>query len=123
MRIYTLYKSFTATADAGATVTMAQKGRVVGIALSVAGDLDADNEFFQVEVGAVPTCQSRTNDSQGCLATVKAYNGLLTSGAINGSANNYFPCNFPVEAGDKIYMHGVLTGTTSVDATALVYVE
>lgn len=123
MRTYTLFKSFTATADAGATCTVVSKGTIVGVSWSVAGILNADAEFYHVELGTVPTCQGRTNDSQGAVSIVKAEAGLLTSGSVNGAANNYFPCRVPVDAGDKLYLHGVLTGTNSVDATCLIYVE
>lgn len=122
MRIYTLYKSFTATADAAANFMVVAKGRIKCVVFSVGAQLNADAEFFHVEVGAVPTIQSRTNDSVGAIAICKGMCGLLTSGANQCGYNLIVPVDYPVEAQDKIYLHGVLTGTTSVDCSALVYV-
>jgi len=122
MRIYTLYKSFTATADAAVNFMVVANGRIKCVVFAIAAVLNADAEFFHVELGAVPTIQSRTNDSVGAIAVCKGMAGILTSGGSQCGYNFIVPTDWPVKAQDKIYLHGVLTGTNSVDVTVLVYV-
>lgn len=123
MRIYTLYKAFTATADAAVNVQVQQNGTIRQIEISTDPDLDADAEKYTIELGMATTMQGRIHDSVGALANVSEGWGL--AGAAGGGKmgiNQVIPCNYPVKAGDKIYLHGLLTGVNDVKATVLVTV-
>lgn len=126
MRIYTLYKVFTATLDNGASVTMVKAGTIVAIQFASAGVLDATAELYQVELSTVPILQSTTNDSQGALATVReecVSPAGATAGMSVGGVNISYPCAMRIEAGEKLYLNALLTGTTSVKVSCLVHVR
>jgi hypothetical protein len=123
MRIYTLYKAFTATADAAVNVQIQQNGTIRQIEIITDPDLDADGERYTVEVGMAVSMQGRIHDSVGALAQVSE--ACAITGAAGGGASGkseVIPCAYPVKAGDKVYLHGLLTGTTDVKATVLITV-
>jgi len=120
--IYTLYKVFTATADAAVNFMVIKAGSIRMVQWAIGAQLNADAEAFTVELGAVPTIQCRTNDSVGAISVCRFTASLLTSGGMGTGVNVNFPCDYPVSAMDKIYLHAVLAGTNSVDCGVLVYV-
>lgn len=123
MRIYTLYKAFTATADAAVNIQIQFRGIIRQIAFVVSGKLDANGEAYIIECGLATTMQSRIHDSVGALAAVSATNVIANSeSGIVDAQNIIFPCSQPVLAGDKVYLHGLLTGINDVKATCLVTV-
>lgn len=121
-RIYTLYKAFTATADAAVNVQMVQSGTIRQIQITTAPDLDADGESYQVELGFGVTMQGRIHDSQGALATVAEVVQISGTGESVAGKNVVIPCAYSVKAGDKLYLHGLLSGTVDVKCTVLVTV-
>lgn len=124
MRIYTLYKAFTATADAAVNVQMQQNGTIRQIEISTNPDLDADGELYAVEVGLATTMQGRIHDSVGALAVVNEGVGLAgAAGGLPLGKNVIVPCAVPVKAGDKVYLHGLLSGTADVKCTVLLTVS
>ena len=123
MLIYTLYKAFTASADGAVSVTMVKGGRITSIEWALQPDLDADGEIFLVELALVPILQSRTHDSQGAISCVCGCVAQLTSGQANADYNKQILKSIPISAGQKLYLNGALTGTTSVPATCLVTVS
>lgn len=123
MLIYTLFKAFTGSADGAVSVTMVRRGVIRSIIMSAQPDLDADGELFSVEVATIPIFSSRTNDATGALCCVCQCYSLTTSGSATSGVNEQFILDYPVEAGQKLYLNGLLTGVGSVPATALVYVR
>lgn len=124
MRIYTLYKAFTATADAAVNVQVQQNGTIRQIQIITDPDLDSDGERYTIELGLATTMQGRTHDSVGALAiTSESFSAVGAAGGSAAGKDTITPCAVPVKAGDKIYLHGLLTGTVDVKATVLVTVS
>jgi len=124
MRLYTLYKAFTATADAAVNVQIQQSGTIRQIEITTNPDLDADGENYAVEVGLATTMQGRIHDSVGALAVVNEnFTYLGAAGAASNGRNEIIPCSIPVKAGDKVYLHGLLSGTADVKCTAILTVS
>lgn len=121
MRNYYLFKNFTSSADAGATITLPQGGTIKHIQLVTKADLDADGETYAVELSLVPTFQAHTNDAQGILAVAASQN-TSTATAVASTTSNV-PCNARVNAGDKLYLNGLLTGVNDVSVYAIVSVQ
>lgn len=121
-RIYTFVRVFTATADAAVNIIAVKACRIKIVQWSIQADLDADGEMYAVELGSAPTMQSTTHDSQGAISVVSAQNYLLTSGASVSHCNFAHSLDYPWQQGQKLYLHGGLTGTNSVLARCIVHV-
>lgn len=119
--IYTLYKAFTATTDGAVSVTMVRSCKIKGIQWSVQPDLDADGEIFSIELSKAPILGNRIHDSQGVLSCICGCCSLTTSGVGITDYNLYQGVDIPIGAGEKLYLNGLLTGTTSVPATCIVF--
>lgn len=122
-RIYTLYKAFTATTDAAVNVIVIASARLVAVQWATIADLDADGEQYRLEVGWATTMQSGINDSQGAISCIAEALALTTSGIGVTRSNVVHPCDYPLKAGDKIYLHGLLTGVGLVNASVILHVR
>ena len=111
-----------ATADAAVNVSVINSGTIKQIEFCILADLDADGELYQVELGTATTMQSRIHDSVGAIATVAEGFYLLTSGAAAMGKHEIIPCNCSIKAGEKLYLHGLLTGCNSCIVTCIVTV-
>lgn len=118
----TLKAQFAATADNAAEITCLKPGRIKGIQFVTKGDLDADAENYTVEVSKKPFMQGETNDSDNVLCIQSGYAYLLTSGFGDNARNIYCPMDVPWATGEKLYLNGVLTGTTGVTAIAIIHI-
>jgi hypothetical protein len=123
MRNYLIYAGFTQSADAAAQIQIIRNGTIVGVQWSVFGDLDANSEYFQIELSTVPTYQSAINDTQGVLSAVgQQAAGAEAAGFAIIGVNLFVPLKIPVQAGQLLYLNSQLVGTGNVDATAIVQV-
>lgn len=120
MRNYSLYKAFTATTNAGAQVQMIKSGTIVGIQWHVCYDLDVAAETFIVECSLVPIFQATTNDVQGLIAAVSSFAADVVG---YDPINVFFPVSVPVQAGQMVYLNGLLTGVNVVNAGAILTVR
>lgn len=111
--------NFTATANAAAYVEFTRAAKIRMIQISIQADLDAEGEYYNVDLSTVPYYQGSTNDSQGILATMNDYLG----GAVGPSqgVNIVIPCDIQVENGQRIYLNGVLSGTQIVNVRAVLH--
>jgi len=123
MRNYLLYAAFVASADAAAQIQIIRNGTIVGVQWACKGDLDANSEQFTVELSTTPVFQSQTNDSQGVLSAVaQEAVGAEAAGFLVTGVNFFVPLKIPVQAGQLLYLNGLLAGTGGVSATAIVQV-
>lgn len=116
-----LYASFSATANAAAFIDINKACRIKSIQITLATVLDADGEDALVEVSKVPYAQTTTNDALNVLAM--AYHGIQGVGTpatiADMGVNIAIPTDIPMEAGERVYLNGVLSGTTSCIARVL----
>jgi len=115
-----LFATFAATANAQAYIEIVRACRLRQIQMSITHDLEVDNESFAIELSLVPYYQASTNDAQGILAVMSGRLTVLTAvGGVVSEMNKVFPCDIPLEAGQRIYLNGVLTGVNLVTAACV----
>lgn len=123
MTQYYLYNTFTGTANAGAQIQIIQKGRIIGVQWCVTADLDADGEYFAVELSLVPIYQSDTNDSKGIISNIRQLAAVGAAGTAVSGTNLFVPVDVPVGAGQLLYLNGGLSGTQAVKTSCIVSVR
>jgi len=121
LAIYKLYNAFTATAEGAVSVDIQFDGIITALTMHAHGDLDADGETYFVETSFLSGNTIASNDARGSLITV----GEQASGT---GANSHVSLavsglRIPVSSGERIHMHGILTGTADVKAQCYIYVE
>jgi hypothetical protein len=85
-------------------------------------DAIGDNGSLQVELSAASATEIGTNEAQQSLGEVNAFNNLVTSGMTNVAINKYTPIPaVPFAAGQKIYMHTVISGTLTYKGGATLW--
>lgn len=111
MRTIVLYASITTTADAVANLLIPKTGRVKQIRWAGSFDGPADNARANLELSTRSTSQFATNDVQNVLAGLDVVQNILTSGG--GAIPLKFSeiMDFPVAAGERIYIHASVAGT------------
>lgn len=113
MRVYKLYATATSTADNVANVLITRNCRIRSIRWHEHVDAPADNAFVAVELSTRPTSQFTTNDSQGDITQRRHSTNLTTSGAFDGGNDHQELLDFPVAAGERIYVHAIVSGTVT----------
>jgi hypothetical protein len=82
----------------------------------------ADGERATAELSMSSTQQTSTNDTPNVIDQVSCHMVLTTSGAINTGTNiSRENMDFPVAAGEKIYLHTV--GTSNLVTVPTVFVD
>ena len=115
------------SADGAATIDIPQDGRLVGLGFSVgAGGMDAENDGASIEISFNSTNQRTTNDARASIASGKIRVTAATVAAIQTTHLNKevtLMGGIEVLAGERIYMHILLTSGVSVAALVLLYFE
>lgn len=123
MSVYKLFNNFTASADAAAQLDVQFDGIITAVDWSVAGDLDADGENYGIEVSFLSTNTLGNNDSRGSLSEIRSQAsgtpGFIRDGVNKGVSG----LRVPVSAGERMFMHGALSGTANVNATCYIHVD
>lgn len=123
MQTYQLYKSFTATANAGAQIQIIKGGRIVGVQWSINAIVDGAGSYV-VECSLVPIFQSTTNDAKGVIASVSYQADSATAVGINGLGQVPFhPVDVPVSAGQLVYLNATIVNFAAANAFALLSVR
>ncbi len=123
MDIYKLYGSWTALSSAIAALDIRRDAFIVGIhAYLYATAADALNDGGNLEVSFASTYGFTSNDTTASIFGLGVAQGFLTTGggpiaqsmAISGLA-------IPARAGERIYLHGGLTGSAGPTMVANVW--
>lgn len=113
MRTYKIHAAVTSTQDNLASVLMARNGRIKSLRWAVEADMVADNAVIRLECSTRATNQLTTNESQGDIGVVRIFGNLVTSGQTQSSINKQEFLDFPVAAGERVYVHAALVTTAS----------
>jgi len=115
IKIYKLYATVTATADAAASYDVQEDGEICSILLDQnINSADALNDGIDTEVSFSSVSGFTSNDTRASLIGKRSHQHFLTSGGgpVGGSSFITFaPFGIPVSAGERLYLHILLTGT------------
>lgn len=113
MRVLKLYSAATSTTNAAANIQFPRRGRIVGVKWSLYANVTttAGSAIYELSFGN--SGQQTTNDTVGPID--HAVVGMLVgaAGAARNDLNQFTPMNVPVNAGDRIYLNVLITGTVS----------
>ena len=123
-RIYKVYGGSTATTNAITYVTINSPGIIVGIYGSSHNNCSTDNGQATFELSFSSVNQVSTTDTIGSFFELRYWSNFVTSGLSDGGRN--FSLDGPgisVQAGDRIYLHLVVSGTVDAYATFFIVVD
>lgn len=124
MRIYQLYATGSATANAAASVQMLRSGRIKSVRFAVSWDSVTDNAILFGEVALNNAGLTQQNDATGVIAGFSANNNLLTSGMTMGAINIQHLLDCPITLGQFVYLNFLVpTGTLTHFTRAWVDVQ
>jgi len=113
MRTLCLYATVTTTADNVVNLIIPKTGRIKSIRWCISFDGPADNARASLELATRATSQFATNDISNVLAATDLLTSLLTSGGGLSGIKNQEWVDYPVAAGERLYLHAAVTGTVS----------
>lgn len=123
MRTYKLYYAITATTAALASVIIQRSGRIKSVRWETGFDAPADNASCVAEISTASSPQQGTNDTVAEISEIRNTTNLTTSGAFNGGRAKQEFIDYPVAAGERIYLHATVSGTVSQATTVFIDVE
>lgn len=120
MRTYKIYAAGSGTANNVASVTMVKSGRIKSFRWAVDMDMEANTDAVALEASLTPTSQIGTNDTIGVIDEVRSYANVAgTEAGIAGQINTQRTLDFPIGAGERIYINAVVT-TAAYRATLFI---
>lgn len=123
MSVYTLRNNFTASADGGASLDVQFDGVITCLDWHVLADLDADGEIAAVEVSFLSSNTLGVNDARGSLSAIRMRAAGTPGFAVAAVNKAVSGIRVPVSAGERIYLHALLTGTADVTAGVHIHVD
>jgi len=123
-QIYKFYGTATTSTDAVATIDIQFDGVIEGALLTIqASGADALNDGGDVEISFASTSGFVANDTRASIAGLTVRQGFLTSGGsmVGDTVFLSLGKGIPVSAGERMYMHLGVTGTTTVAARCWLY--
>lgn len=121
MPVLKLYGTGAATANAVAQVVIPSRGRLVGIQTAVRINSITDGAQVDLEVSVASAREIAVNGSQQCVCQVAVEGNFVTSGLAQSGVNQFFPVDVPVVQGQIVYLHALVAGTVTYDATFIVH--
>lgn len=122
-RIYQLYAAIAADTDDAAHVDIQRPGMLHTVGLVVTPTLSNGTGQIELEVSFSSTGQIRTNDAHGPIFGHGVTFALNTSGGYALGSSVYVPgLAIMLKAGDRLYLHGEVTGTILPYVRAFLYV-
>jgi len=112
-------------ADNLANVQLPRKGTIKQIQFSTKFILETDGSYEAQIALNRPSAQtgSSIGTPTGVLCHQGEFMGLTTSGISNSGLSTVIPMNIQVSPNDTIYLHAGGSGSNSLTATALIFVE
>lgn len=111
MRTYKLYAALANNSDL-CNVTVQRSGRIKGIRWSLSFNGTADNDTAVVELSTQPTSHIGTHDSIGDIDLIQIFNNTGANGVGLAELNTQRDVDFPVAAGERLYLNCLLTNAT-----------
>lgn len=113
MRTLVLFATITATADAIVNLIIPKNGRIKSLRWSGSFDGPADNARCNMELSMRATSQFATNDISNVVGGLDLLQNILTSGGGVSPIKYQEYVDFPVAAGERLYLHASVSGTVS----------
>lgn len=88
---------------------MARSGRVRSLRWAIGIDDSTDNHTMTIEISTQAVIQNTSHDTLGSLDEVKWYNNVGAAGTDHGAINVQRLMDYPVAAGERLYLNGVAT--------------
>lgn len=123
VRTYKLTAALTATANNAANVLIARSGRIRCVRWETAFDGPADNAQCNSEISTMASSQLNTNDTPNVIDEFRNTTNLTTSGAFNGGRSKQSVLDYPVAAGERVYLNCTVTGTVSQQTTIFLDID
>lgn len=123
MRTYKIYGNITGTANNVANVLIARTGRIRCIRWEAAFDAPADNASCVAELSTAPSTAAGTNDTPNSIDELRSCTNLTTSGAFNGARSKQSVVDYPVAAGERVYLHATVSGSVGQPTTVFLDVD
>lgn len=111
--IYRIYNSGAANTTTTQSVDVRDDDVIESVSLQTAGVTFTDGDTCYVELSWLSTPSKGINDTNGVIWQNWFTNELTTSGAAQSSSTvqNWFASPIKIEAGERLYLHVVSTGT------------
>lgn len=116
-----LYGTGAATANAVAQVVIPNKSHIIGVQACVWATSITAASQANIEISKASAKEIHVNGSQQCVCEVGIASNFVTSGLDVIAVNQFFPVSIPVVQGQIIYLHALVTGTVTYDATFLLF--
>jgi len=125
LTVIRVFNDGSTTADSVASIDVPEDGDIVGIHgnLAAAG-MDAAGDSVEVELSFLSTNQLGTNDARGSLMALDVRNTVATVAAITNDSLSTFigiPDGIPVNAGERIHLHRIVSTGASARARFDIY--
>lgn len=112
MRCIKLYATGAATANAVAQITIPQRARLIGVTAAIGVDQVADNSNLALELSRASATELAVNGAQQCICAWRSFGNLATNGSPGVQINGFYPVDIPLDQGQIVYLHAVVTTTT-----------
>jgi len=112
MRTYKMYAAVANNADL-CNITIQRSGRIRSIRWCCLINSTGDNDTVQVELSTQPNLHNATHDSIGDIDLIGFWNNVAAAGTGSAQLNLQRDVDYPVAAGERLYLNGVLTGATA----------
>ena len=114
-----------AVTDGIATLDIQEDGFITAVMLNIHADgMDAFNDRLQGEVSFMSSNTFDVNDTRGSICMHSLSQQLLTSGGgIGASSIAVSGLQIPVDAGERVHLHGKSEGGSQAHITCYLYVE
>src|SRR3990167_4701817 len=111
-----IYANSTASADAVASVDIQEDTVIEGLQMDLYQQgLTVQDEGSRWEVSFASTSGFSANDTRASIAGISNHLGVVTTGGAPQNAHLFVPCNIPVQAGERLYVHTSVVGTITVN--------
>jgi len=111
MRTYKLYTAV--SSNAACYVTVQRSGRIKSIRYSIRMNSVTNGHALSMEVSTQPVAQIAAHDTQGSIDEVGWFNNVGAAGTDHGNIVEQRVIDFPVVAGERIYLNTSFTVTAA----------
>ena len=125
MSIYKLYGTSTGGSENGiGALDIVADGTIRAVSIDYRADLDADDEFIEVEISFGSSNTVQVNDTRQSIFSARKQTALLTSGVYDGQISGAVSgLNIPVIQGERVFLHVNATAGVLGRGGGYMYVE
>lgn len=109
MRTYKLYAA--SSGNNVANVTIVRSGRIRSLRWAVCMDTVTDNHNVIAEISTQSVSQAGTNDTLGSIDEIRQWHNNAAAGSSTSGINVQRMVDYPVAAGERLYLNTTFTGT------------